>query len=511
MRRGFILLTVALLFLPPLLWGQYLSVEHFHQEDGLPNDLIKSLAIDSLGFVWVATDDGLVKIEGKNFINAKTPQLFSNNFKNILFSSKYGLLASADAGLLGVEQKYNEIVASFFNQKFEIEKWPRLIYPKTLFESIDSSIWLADLQKVYRITDDSITVFNFQLKNTTDHFSRSYQFFELNKSHFFVLSQTGFLYQLDANTDVFNEVPWNFSGTPIYSVAKYNEHSFLVGCELGLLMLEFDINGHILQVKNLDFKLPVSVIKPISETEFLLGTWRYGAYAVTIENETFNYEFLKQSDNQIINDIVVDKQNHIWLGTDLGLIMYRNVVFNNPFAHLTQRYIQDIRKGIERTLYFTDGTTVYFVDEKFNATPYFTLNKGLIITIQPDDSGIWMGTNDGKLLFKDFNCALQTTDFSKFGQGIYNLTIDKEANKWIIQSQPDKETLLRIDSKGEVTDFTPEMEKGDRVRALKLSPLGELFVGASGDKIAGSLFSELPCPVRLAIANRPRPRGYLRA
>jgi signal transduction histidine kinase len=191
---------------------------------------------------------------------------------------------------------------------------------------------------------------------------------------------------------------------------------------------------------------------------------------------------LKQSDNQIINDIVVDKQNHIWLGTDLGLIMYRNVVFNNPFAHLTQRYIQDIRKGIERTLYFTDGTTVYCVDEKFNATPYFTLNKGLIITIQPDDSGIWMGTNDGKLLFKDFNGALQTTDFSKFGQGIYNLTIDKEANKWIIQSQPDKETLLRIDSKGEVTDFTPEMEKGDRVRALKLSPLGELFVGASGDK-----------------------------
>ena len=482
MRRGFTLLTLFLLFLPALLIGQYANVEHFHQEDGLPNDLIKSLDFDSLGFVWVATDDGLIKIEGKYFINTQTPQLFSNNFKNLLFTSKYGLLASADAGLLSVEQKFDGLFASFFNQRFEIKNWPKLVYPKTLFESTDSSIWLADLQKVYRINKSGVKTFDFQKKNLTDHFSRSYQFFELNENHFFVLSQTGFLYKLNPKTDYFIEVPWNFYGIQIYSVTKYNELTFLVGCELGILMLEFDKNGYIKQVKNLDFQHPVSVIKPFTANKFVLGTWRLGAYILTVEDEKFHYEFMKQSENQTINDIVVDKQTRIWLGTDMGLIMYRNVIFSNPFAHLTQRYIQDVRKGSGNTLFFTDGAKVYEVDEKFNGTPFFTPNKGLIITIQPDDLGIWMGTNDGRLLYKEFTGALRTTDFSKFGHGIYNLVIDKELNKWLIQSRPDKETLIRINSKGEITDFTPEMGKDDRVRALKLSPLGEVYIGASGDK-----------------------------
>lgn len=52
---------------------QNFSIEHYTAENGLPQNSVKSIAADSDGFVWLATEDGLTRFDGRKF------EVFGNN------------------------------------------------------------------------------------------------------------------------------------------------------------------------------------------------------------------------------------------------------------------------------------------------------------------------------------------------------------------------------------------------------------------------------------------------
>lgn len=51
------------------------TVEHFTDENGLPQNSVKFLAPDSDGFLWMATESGLVRFDGKKFRNFNSTDL----------------------------------------------------------------------------------------------------------------------------------------------------------------------------------------------------------------------------------------------------------------------------------------------------------------------------------------------------------------------------------------------------------------------------------------------------
>src|SRR5882762_4235846 len=48
--------------------SQY-TTRHFTDENGLPQNSIKSIAADADGFIWLATENGLVRFDGHQFMN----------------------------------------------------------------------------------------------------------------------------------------------------------------------------------------------------------------------------------------------------------------------------------------------------------------------------------------------------------------------------------------------------------------------------------------------------------
>ncbi|MDA3893300.1 MAG: ATP-binding protein [Salinivirgaceae bacterium] len=468
-------------------WGislhsQNARIEWYHQEDGLPNDLIKSFAIDSLGFIWVATDDGLVKMEGRNNKYLSTPSMFSNNFKNILISKQYGILTTVDAGLLQITETYEGIFSDYFREINPLIDFPNLVYPKSLFEGRDSSIWIADLHSVYRIHNSRVQTYSFADKNHTDHFSRSYQFFYVDSSKLFVLSQKGYLFQLNEKKNKFEQVPWNYQGRDIYTVKPVSKFEFLVGCEDGMVHIKFDKKSFLKESYRLDFPHSVSVIKRLNEGAMVVGTWTAGAYLLKENDKGYYFELLKGSENQVVNDIIIDDQSQVWLGTDMGIMLYRNLVFSEPYQDLAHNYIQDIRIAYNGNYFFSNGNHVFIVESENNISKYYSPPKGLVISLEVDEFGVWMGTNDGKLICKYFSGEVEVKDFSSEGKGIYNLEIDRESNLWIIQARTGKETLLKIERNGTITDFTPELIGNDRIRSLKATKNGDLYIGATSNE-----------------------------
>jgi signal transduction histidine kinase len=83
-------LTVILLFLltlPEAMMAQQYLVNHYTQNNGLPQNSINDLYWDPYGFLWLSTEEGLVRFDGNQFYSfnvGNTPYINSDRFRWIL-------------------------------------------------------------------------------------------------------------------------------------------------------------------------------------------------------------------------------------------------------------------------------------------------------------------------------------------------------------------------------------------------------------------------------------------
>ena len=70
------------------------NVDHYTAENGLPQNSVKSIAADSEGFIWLATEDGLVRFDGHRFyvFNTSNLNVKSNRVSIIQPSSRNSVL-----------------------------------------------------------------------------------------------------------------------------------------------------------------------------------------------------------------------------------------------------------------------------------------------------------------------------------------------------------------------------------------------------------------------------------
>lgn len=73
------ILTVVFLFLLIIARAQYRSNIHYTTFDGLPSQVVYSVLQDSKGFIWMGTQNGLCRFDGKNFKNYTTDDGLPDN------------------------------------------------------------------------------------------------------------------------------------------------------------------------------------------------------------------------------------------------------------------------------------------------------------------------------------------------------------------------------------------------------------------------------------------------
>jgi len=64
---------IAFIFMVSLAFGQAPYFRHLTSKDGLPNSTVYSMVQDSLGYMWLGTENGLCRYDGVNFVLYKTP------------------------------------------------------------------------------------------------------------------------------------------------------------------------------------------------------------------------------------------------------------------------------------------------------------------------------------------------------------------------------------------------------------------------------------------------------
>ncbi len=162
----------------------------YRVENGLSTDIIKSVEEDSLGFIWVASDAGLLQYNGNKFI--QYPDAFKSPYvKDLIKLQDNRLLALSDLGLIEI---VNLVDTVLFKEVLAGERNPTdstLWYPKSVFEDSNKNLWFGEPQSVVKYDGVSLERYEFDDAYNSASFVRSFVFVELSDGRILTSSNNG--------------------------------------------------------------------------------------------------------------------------------------------------------------------------------------------------------------------------------------------------------------------------------------------------------------------------------
>ena len=377
----------VLFFISFLSNAQYKIIQYNTLNSNLPHDLCYGLEQDNKGFIWLGTDEGLVRFNGQDFKNYTIKEgLFSNYVIDITKYSKDTLALVTWGG--GIQFLTNNKFVNF-GEKLKLSKIKRfnfgvftkgvdyVYYTKNVFEKKDF-IYL-DSTKIGIINNGD----KKNLKNCYPNFevidNKLYFFNDFNQNNLF----TG-VYTLNKDKLVKDFIFLN--DYPISSLGKINENYFFATSHDRIIFFN---SKEILRIQQIPFKKYI-IKNTFYRNDILVFTLHdlmtKKERVLIYEFEKKKFEFIESNliGKQLISDILIDKDNIIWIstfGAGLFKVFKEEIYITNK--KITSENVLDINE---------DKENVYFL----SAYKLFIINK---ITNQTDsiviDTELWkFGLND---------------------------------------------------------------------------------------------------------------------
>ncbi len=291
-------------------------VINYTSRNGLPQNSIKSMILDSTGFLWLATESGLVRFDGINFkVNntLNTPELLSDRifelhktFNNeIVMSNTFGSLYKVTSNGIQVLAAGKRNTISFYTLKGILPTAD--FYIKT--NNPDFSLF-----KQNQITYSPLAIFPI---STTNYYTRTvtgFAFFD------------GFVKQSEINLKEMNPKLFFKIGKQLFFFSKSNE----------LFLISPELNG--ITACKIEGDLPEVIRKTNAIVDHVFNDENNSDNCLLIKNYLLDFSFNPQSltlstkiicdklpENTIIYSLVYNKRKHfIAVGTDTkGLFIYK--------------------------------------------------------------------------------------------------------------------------------------------------------------------------------------------
>lgn len=302
-----------------------LEVKRFEQQSELSNLNIKSVVRDSVGFLWVGTQNGLNKYDGTRvkqyFANPNDPASLSDNYIQYLFVDSDGVLwiLVPDSFL-----KYNVDTDNFTRYQFTDEKKnTHTSNPGAIIEGPDGIIWIGTPEQGLYSFNKKTGDFEFKPINAQNIDSMTFD----DKGRLWIGSPGKvYVYNVANNTYKELEVPYNevvVSINPIYGQLITRNNFFHIE--------ENDNNIDFIPTKEKPPYITAEILSVLETDRFLFfGTRGKGVLQYSKEDKTFNSQQFENNSHFSIGDntirqIYEDKYGTVWLSTENGL----NIIYSN--------------------------------------------------------------------------------------------------------------------------------------------------------------------------------------
>jgi signal transduction histidine kinase len=426
------------------------SLSEYNKGNNLPEELVKDIVTDGYGIPHFATDNGLYALIHNEFHNIIPPEGKSTFFKTFSVLKDHTILVIADDAIYklihGKEINYLEL---FIDCNIG-DTHPQ--FPKNIFEDSQNRIWIADHTDVFCYIEGELYKYKMDEKNKTTSFARSYQFVELDHGQILVVSQRGWFYKLNDETNSFEEIN-DKAEFIVHSLFLYRSNEFLLGTSKGLMGYKCSSEGYIVEKKMLDPYIIASSITPIKNDRFLVGTWFQGLIEICLKPQ-FRIYPIGGFPSFTVNNMHRNRFGNVWAATNSGIVLLEKEFFSTQLLNSNADYVNDIVKD-GRYVYFLNGKDVYRVNPDYSVDTYLELK-----TNNSTKLGIWnnlilVGNEKGEIdCFKDHKLMFH---FKLSDMEVTDIVINSKYEAWAISnSELFKLDLLNGNQKSYLQQFGGE-------------------------------------------------------
>ncbi len=445
----------------------------------------KTVAYDTLGYLWVGTPNGLYRFNGNEF-ESYSSMLKSHNIHRI--KERLGSLYFVnDQGINEMDRLddrpiVRSLVQGGLNQTDELP-----FYPNDLEIDLEGHIWISNSDhSVGRFSANGYQVYRFSPSDTEQHISILLD----PKGQIWVLSPMDGLFFFNRSRKEFDEI-LEVKG----DVIMFDEEFVLIGGDKLDLYSRVD---HTLRfVKSIDIGPHViSAIHKSKDGYYFIGT-QSGRLFVLDDLHGIPRRVYGANDPHRVEALKFGKIHHIfsppggtdshkiWLCTENGLWMLHEHFFASisqlPFHHVSGVSVTDKSRAFVAMnhLYEITETPNGFVakkifdDHQINAVAKDKFGNLWVSTVAPRNA--LLKIRDGQIV-KRYPVAER-------GSSIFNIEADSKGNIWFCQA-PFEEPIIgigKVDNKGQLQYYDASYGFSSRILVLKEGPHGEIYAAGIGD------------------------------
>jgi len=469
---------------------------HFKQyrvKDGLPSDIIKACAQDSLGYFWIATDDGLVKYDGIRFTVYRAP-LHSNYVKGFHTSKDGRLLVYGDLDLIQIRNLGDTVIFKALRNVKRVANDSSLSYPKSIYEDSRGSLWVSESQSVVRLRDKDFKRYNFDISNRSPQFLRSFALFEDLQKDLWAVSFQGNAFVYNRAKDEFEQSVEKFpNGIEHISIA---EGQLLIGSSDGFYIAPLLSAGGFGKA---ELKLKAEVVSythALPNHKYFIATGGPQNFIGDLANNLFtpvNFSI----DN--INHIFISGEGDVWLSGNDGLVLMKENLVRR--ASNVIEFIESVTEDpASGKIYYATKSTLYSFDIHQNRNEaLLTIPDGYFQSLVFSEAGIW-AANSFQMILYDSEKIKRKFDFGQHGLFITDIIRDSHKNIWL--AQPGDNYVSRIDPKLSLRKFKVPIGTEGAINLLREGDDG-LYIGSTGKKTylffkarGDSVFKNISLPVK---------------
>ncbi len=468
--------------------GQVYKINTYTVENGLPSNLVKDVLQDNTGFIWIATDAGLVRFDGRQF-TIYDKMLPSPYIKSLYLTETNKFLIVSDMGLslLNNNKNYSDLSFTTLIPGSTQLTDSTLFYPKSIFEDSQGTLWIGENDAIVRYRDRQLKRYAFPEKLHIISYTRTYQFFETSEGKLIAVSQKGHLFYYDANTDQFIQIPiHNSSFSNISAMVQQDKNTLWISAENGV----FEMNPNdIFAQPFLKTKVRLGTITAMTKGrsgDVFMAIANRGVVTITSTSNTGELQTLLQNRFGTINHLLATGDGTLWVASDEGLILLCPTMFTGILDY-TNLAIQSVSNAGREAILTTDGNNVYKIRYAENQTtaiePVYKnilqQKSSPISSIAGKDDILWFGDNNGTITYVH---GQKVRRFKlKQHRSVSYLYLDRDGNLWICQDGSGG--IYRIGKNFKLKDYASDNKLNVQLNIIKNGWDGKLYAAGVGSEI----------------------------
>ena len=265
-------------------WAQKYFVTAYHLIDGLPSEKVRMTTTDSLGFLWIATDAGLVRFDGKQF-NSFASRLESQYIKALAKGPDDRIYLVNDMGVYAVSVQTDTAYIQPFITAKSLNRDQLINYPNNLFWDTKERLWISQPNGSLLFSDAGIIKhFPFEENHKNGSSNSRFSFAQDSFGTVWVAAPTGQIYTFNEARQKFEEIRLPFKIHMIEDFKISNNQLWIGGNTL--IRATIDSQNSLSQIKQFSLKgLTLTNILPTPDpNEIYLGSKENGFFKGQIRN-----------------------------------------------------------------------------------------------------------------------------------------------------------------------------------------------------------------------------------